>query len=89
MHILFNRSLAFVSLALWITLFLVMALLSGCDIFTQKAAPTIAKGVQRYCREPLAERQLIRGQVNGMIAPNTVRVDCAGDLAGTTPTRPE
>jgi hypothetical protein len=52
---------------------------SGCTALTTKAGPQVAKAVNRYCGEPLAERQLLREQVNGMIAPNTVKVTCAGD----------
>lgn len=54
-------------------------ILSACTTFTTQVAPQVAKAVKRYCQEPLAERQLIRSQVNGMIAPNTVRVTCEGD----------
>lgn len=53
--------------------------LSGCTVFNAKVAPQVAKGVNRYCLEPLSERQLIRSQVNGMITPNTIKVTCAGD----------
>lgn len=58
---------------------LAMLCLSGCTVFNAKVAPEVAKGVNRYCLEPLAERQLIRSQVNGMITPNTIKVTCAGD----------
>lgn len=54
-------------------------LISGCSLVTPKVAPQVAKAVNRYCLEPLAERQLIRAQVNGMITPNTVKVTCEGD----------
>lgn len=53
--------------------------LTGCSLITPKVAPQVAKAVTRYCQEPLAERQLIRAQVNGMITPNTVKVTCVGD----------
>jgi uncharacterized protein YceK len=57
----------------------VLVTLSGCTAFSTKVAPQVAKGVNRYCLEPLSERQLIRSQVNGMITPNSIKVTCAGD----------
>lgn len=51
----------------------------GCASFTGAIAPQVAKAVTKYCAEPYAERSLIRAQVNGMIAPATVKVTCAGD----------
>jgi hypothetical protein len=62
-------------------LFLVslLALLTGCAAFNKEVAPRVAKAVNHYCLEPLATRQLIRGQVNAMVAPNAVKVTCAGD----------
>lgn len=53
--------------------------LTACSTFSTAVAPKVADGVNRYCREPLAERQLIRSQVNGMITPNTIKVTCQGD----------
>lgn len=62
-----------------VALTLAVLCLSGCTVFNAKVAPEVAKGVNRYCLEPLSERQLIRSQVNGMITPNTIKVTCAGD----------
>lgn len=53
--------------------------LSGCSVFTAKVGPQVAKAVNRYCQEPLSERLLLRGQVNGLITPNAVKVTCAND----------
>jgi hypothetical protein len=53
--------------------------LTGCAAFNKEVAPRVAKAVNVYCLEPQASRQLIRSQVNAMVAPNTIRVDCAGD----------
>lgn len=53
--------------------------LTGCAAYNVKVAPRIAQGVTLYCSEPLAERQLIRSQVNAQIAPATIKVTCAGD----------
>lgn len=53
--------------------------LSGCSLITPKVGPQVAKAVNRYCQEPLEARLLLRGQVNGMITPNQVKVTCAGD----------
>lgn len=53
--------------------------LGGCSLITPKVGPEVAKAVNRYCQEPLESRLLLRGQVNGMITPNTVKVTCEGD----------
>jgi hypothetical protein len=55
------------------------AALSGCAVLNQEVAPRVAKAVNVYCLEPQASRQLIRAQVNQMVAPNQIRVDCSGD----------
>lgn len=72
-------------LLFWIMLFIVMTL-SGCTLFT-KAAPQIAKGVNRYCLEQQATRLLIREQVNMLIIPNSIQVHCAGDDERDSATR--
>lgn len=69
-----------VSLLMWaLMLVIALVLLSGCAAFTKEVAPRIADGVKRYCAEPLAERQLIRSQVNGLLDGNTIKVTCVGD----------
>lgn len=54
-------------------------LLQGCSLISPKVAPQVAKGVNRYCQEPLEERLVIRAQVNSMITPNAIYVNCEGD----------
>jgi len=56
-----------------------MLTLAGCSLITPKIGPQVAKAVNRYCQEPLAERRLIRSQVNELTTPNHISVDCAGD----------
>lgn len=59
----------------------------GCTTFTTSIGPQVAKGVTRYCQEPQSERLVIREQVNGLIAPNTIKVTCAidGNTDATVP----
>jgi hypothetical protein len=53
--------------------------LSGCSLIAPKIGPQVAKGVNRYCAEPYAERLVIRQTVNAEIAPNKITVTCEGD----------
>jgi uncharacterized protein YceK len=53
--------------------------LSGCSIISPKIAPTVAKGVNRYCEEPQASRMLVREEVNNMVKPHSIQVNCFGD----------
>ena len=62
-------------------LLLTVSLLTGCAAFNKNVAPKIADGVKHYCVEPQATRAVIRAEVNAMIAPNTIKVECAGDVA--------
>jgi hypothetical protein len=50
-------------------------IVTGCA----QVAPRVAKAVNHYCLEPLETRLLLRASVNQMVAPNAVRVTCAGD----------
>lgn len=52
---------------------------TGCTTLSTQVGPRVAKAVNRYCQEPLSARLLLREQVNTQIAPNSVRVQCAGD----------
>lgn len=63
----------------------VVTLLNGCESVRANVGPRVADAVNRYCLEPLAERQTIRTEVNGLIKPNAIRVTCAGDPAEGTP----
>lgn len=51
----------------------------GCSLIQSEIGPTVAKQINRYCREPVASRMLVRTEVNAMIAPNRIEVECAGD----------
>lgn len=53
--------------------------LAGCTELTTRVGPQVAKAINRYCQEPADARATLRGQVNAAIAPNQVRVTCAGD----------
>jgi len=59
---------------------LLLTVMAGCAAFNTNVAPKIADGVKHYCVEPQANRALIRAEVNAMIAPNTIKVECAGDV---------
>lgn len=56
-----------------------MVAVSGCSLIQSEIGPTVAKQINRYCREPVASRMLVRTEVNSMIAPNRIEVQCAGD----------
>lgn len=64
-----------------IVLAVALVAVTGCSAITQKVGPQVAKAVTRYCEEPFDARKVLRTEVNGMIAPNTIRVTCAGDPA--------
>lgn len=53
--------------------------LSACAALSSKAAPEVAKAVNKYCAEPYQERLLLRKTVNDMTKPNSVKVTCEGD----------
>lgn len=53
---------------------------SGCSIIAPNVGPKLAEAVNGYCAKvSYPERLLLRDSVNSQIAPNAVRVDCAGD----------
>lgn len=52
---------------------------SGCDVLSTKVGPKLAKVVMRYCEQPQDARLALREQVNTLIAPNHVQVNCVGD----------
>lgn len=62
-------------------LVLALTLLPGCGLFQQKIGPRIATGIKQYCIEPIEVRLLLRAEVNALIKPNSVRVECAADQA--------
>lgn len=54
--------------------------LTGCSLVMPKAAPQLAKGINKYCETASEqERQIIREQVNEAIQPNQICVRCEGD----------
>jgi hypothetical protein len=58
----------------------IVLLLSGCSLLPVTAKDKIASGVNDYCKRVTHdERQFIRNDVNAMIAPNSIKVTCAGD----------
>ena len=63
----------------FLALVVAMILLPGCSLFQQKIGPRIATGIKQYCIEPVEVRMLLRAEVNALIAPNSVRVECAAD----------
>lgn len=62
-----------------VLLSLVILSLAGCAALSSKAAPEVAKAVNKYCAEPYQERLLLRNAVNEMTKPNAVKVTCDGD----------
>lgn len=51
----------------------------GCTSIRANVGPKVAKAVNRYCEEPQEARRTLRTEVNGLIAPNSIVVTCAGD----------
>lgn len=52
----------------------------ACALVPTAAKENIAKGVNEYCtRLTATERHILRAEVNALVAPNAVRVTCAGD----------
>ncbi len=61
-------------------LLLLLAFLPACSLLPASTKEKIAGGVNEYCtRVTPAERQVMRAEVNALIAPNSIRVTCAGD----------
>lgn len=58
---------------------LLLIFAAGCQLIGPRTAERVSAAVATYCQEPLAERLALREAVNGMTAPNSVRVTCAGD----------
>lgn len=58
-----------------------VGLLGGCSQLTARAAPKLAKAINTYCEEPQDSRMALRSQVNALIAPNSVQVNCAADVS--------
>lgn len=57
----------------------IVMLCTGCSLLQTEVGPTVAKQINRYCREPLATRVLLRTEINAMIQPNRIELQCAGD----------
>lgn len=53
--------------------------LIGCAALQTRVGPRAAKAINQYCLEPQGERLLLREQVNSLIAPNSVQINCKGD----------
>lgn len=53
--------------------------LIGCATVESKVAPRVAQAVSTYCTQPQDQRIIIRGQLNAMAAPNSIKVTCEGD----------
>jgi len=73
--------LAFAILITLVSICIGLSGITGCASVTSAVAPQVASAVQKYCATPLAERQVIRAQVNTLISPATIRVTCPGDPA--------
>lgn len=69
-----------------ITALLLAGCLAGCSLIAPHVGPELAKGINRYCEQPFAERQLVRDSINAQIAPHSVRVTCATDPPDPPPT---
>lgn len=55
-------------------------LLWGCAQLQAKVGPEAAKAINAYCLQPQSVRLVTREQVNALITPNSVRIDCQGDV---------
>lgn len=58
-----------------------MFCVAACAALQTKVGPKAAAAINAYCTEPLASRQALRAEVNSLIAPNQVRINCQGDPA--------
>jgi hypothetical protein len=70
-----------VQFTLWGLLAIVAASATSCALFAGPIAEKIASGVEKYCEEPLAYRQLYRNTINASLAHtgHLVHVHCSGD----------
>lgn len=65
---------------MWVLLAVAIACgIGGCTTWNTAVAPQVAKAVNRYCMEPRDARMVLRSQVQGMTAPNSIQVNCAVD----------
>lgn len=57
------------------------AVLGGCtsQLVTQKIGPSAAKAINEYCLQPQDARMALRQQVNSLVTPNSVQINCSGD----------
>lgn len=53
--------------------------LAACAALQTEVGPRAAKAINRYCLEPQSERLVLRQQVNSLVAPNSVQINCEGD----------
>lgn len=62
----------------YLSLLLVLSLV-GCAQLETQVAPRAAKAINSYCKEPQSNRLALRTQVNSLITPNSVQINCADD----------
>jgi hypothetical protein len=59
---------------------LMLLWMSGCGLLPTSMKDRIAEGVKQYCsRLTPGERQVMRSEVNAIVAPNSIKVTCEGD----------
>ena len=64
-----------------VTVVVTASLAQGCALIAGPVTEKIASGVEKYCEEPLAYRELYRNTVNASLAHtgHLVHVHCSGD----------
>ena len=55
------------------------AIVASCSILSTNLAPKASAVITAYCKEPQAERLLVRQEVAAQISPNTLEIHCQGD----------
>lgn len=51
----------------------------SCSVLQAKVGPKAATAINQYCLQPQANRLLLRQEVNSLIAPNSVQINCEVD----------
>lgn len=65
----------------FVTVIVSAAMAQGCAVLGGAVAEKVAKGVEKYCEEPLTYRVLYRNTINSHLTAtgHVVHVHCSGD----------
>lgn len=76
-----DRILGVCAIVLWIAALALATV--GCSAIAPSLAERADAVVERYCRTPLEQRQVLSAVVNRELAPHRIEVTCAGDPASS------